>query len=169
MRYGVAMTAWSPGRARTFLLFGIALALAGLAALLLLAWHSLLRAAQAVPMLDFRPHLPPEALIDVYASLPAVEVLGKLNDLQTGLVYAGCSAVIMALGILLARRQVILLRAARRWREDALRRVRQYRESSQVQDSPAQTAVCLDVRIGKDADWISPAHDRGTESIRRTG
>jgi hypothetical protein len=123
-------------------------------------------------MLDFRAQLPPEALIDPYASLAAIEILDKLNDLQIGLVYAGCGALITALGVLLARRQVILLRAAKQWREDALRRVRQYREGGQVEESRAEASVGSDVRIGKDADWISPAHDRGTalqEGIRRTG
>ncbi len=166
------MAAWSPGRARAFLVFGIVLVLAGLASLLLIAWHSLLRVAQAVPMLDFRPHVPPEALIDAYSSLPVIEILAKLNELQIGLVYASCGAFVTVLGVLLARRQVFLLRAAKRWRADALRRVRQYRESSHVQESPVEASVASEVRIGKDADWISPAHDRGTalqESVRRTG
>ena len=149
------------------MLFGIVLAFTGLASVLLVAWHFLLRLAASVPMVDFRPQLPPQALIDPYLSLPAFHLLGTLNDLQFGLAYAIFGAFITVLGVALAMREITLLRAGKRWREDALRRVHQYRESSQV-----EAVVASDVRIGKDADWISPAHDRGTavqEGIRRTG
>jgi hypothetical protein len=149
------------------LLFGIVLAFAGLASVLLVAWHFLLRLAALVPMLDFRPQLPPQALIDPYLSLPVFDILAKLNDVQFGLAYAIFGAFITVLGVALARREMNLLRTGKRWREDALRRVHQYRESSQ-----AQAVVASDVRIGKDADWISPAHDRGTapqEGIRQIG
>jgi hypothetical protein len=103
------MTSWTVRRARAARLFGIALALAGFLPAVSFVGRALLPHENAA--LAWLPLLPNEL---------ALAVLG---------------VALMALGVLIARRQGHVLDAARQRREDAARRVHQYRAEARVEPS----------------------------------
>lgn len=104
------MNLWFVVKARAVWLFGMALALAGLAAVLY---------AAALP---FVPELDPRS------SLPTVEFGSwTLKLVHVSALAGALGAIVGGTGMLLAYRQTLLLQLARRSAEDRRRRVKQYR------------------------------------------
>lgn len=159
------MTAWSARRARTALVFGICLALAGLLPALLVAWHALLRMAQVIPILKSVPPYPSSSM-NPETWLPAQQATWGLSGVHIAVGLATLGVVLAALGVLIALRELGALRAAKRYREDALRRVRHYRDNSHHEPVSGAEAMA-DPRSARDAEWISPAQDRGALSAAR--
>lgn len=93
-----------------------------------------LPAAKAARLPEFLPELGPSWLADLEAwPIADAIVMALLNKLSIGLVLAVCGVAVAALGALVARRQKARLHAAKRRREDRLRRLRQYRDNSRVE------------------------------------
>lgn len=159
------MTSWFVLRARAVWLFGIGLVLAGLLPLLyfiaLLFWQSskpgsgfldatlsfvdrsLLGAAKVGPVVDFLPEFPS----------------AWLTGLQIKLVLAVLGVVLTALGVLIARRKMAVIRLEKWQRQDRLRRVQRYRDSSRL-----EPFIGPDIATGTDAERC---HPEGAQHQRR--
>ena len=151
------MTSWFVLRARAVWLFGIGLVLAGLLpvlyfianlfwqpekpgsgfldAILSLVDRSLLGAAKVGPVLDFLPGFPS----------------AWLTGLQIKLVLAVLGAVLTALGVLIARRKMAVIRLEKWQSQDRLRRVQRYRDSSRL-----EPFIGPDIATGTDAERFHP-------------
>jgi len=115
------MNAWFRFKANAVRLFGIALALAGAAALLyagaVMVWH---KGAASLPVV---PWLSPQAWLAGNEALPWTPGAAHIAIVMALLGLAAAAA-----GGLTAQRQTERLQAAKRRREDGLRRVREYRD-----------------------------------------
>ena len=132
------MNSWFPPlRARVVLIFSAALVVFGLVPVLyfvgLVAWQFAMlvqtRAWVALPAsLLFTEHsfalIPqfPWALMS-----PDSVMMWVLSRLHTGLIPAMVGLGVMAYGVMSVLRQYAVIRAQKQWREDSLRRVRDYR------------------------------------------
>ena len=106
--------------ARAFWLLGIAMVLAGLLTVLLVAARLVV----------------PEVIAPMLSALPQVSspwLLSLEPRVDPGLLLAGLGVAAMACGAVTVRRQSALLDAARRHREDALRRVPLYRDTGRME------------------------------------
>jgi hypothetical protein len=157
------MKAWfSLLKARTVLFFAVVLVAAGLVPVLyfvaLVTWqfaavfqagswvplpatllftdHSLLQAGKAGPVLAFIPEFPWPWLASPGSLLPAHEAVAwVLSRLHVGLVFAIVGLAVMALGVLIALRQIALIREHKQREGDRLRRVRDYRREGSGADA----------------------------------
>lgn len=121
--------------------------------------HSLLRGPIA-GVLPFIPDYPSAWLVNPESWLPLHKaVLWALNRLHVGIVFAALGALVMGLGVLIAMRQAAVLAAARRARQDRLRRIREYRKGS----APAQPLASGESRSAENAESAG----NGQASIRR--
>jgi hypothetical protein len=104
-----------------------------LPATLLFTEHSLLQAGKAAPVLGFVPEfawpwlMNPDALLPVHKAVTSI-----LNRVHVGLAFALVGLPVMALGVLAASRQMAVLRARKRQKEDRLRRARDYRRETSL-------------------------------------
>lgn len=106
--------------ARAFWLLGIAMVLAGLLTVLLVAAHLTV----------------PDVIAPAMKALPEISspwLTGLDPGVDPWLLLAGLGVVAIACGALTVRRQAALLDAARRHREDALRRVPLYRGAGRME------------------------------------
>ena len=111
------MTSWFVRRARAAQLLGVGLALAGF-----------------LPMISFvcRALAPQVPLPDLAADS---RLMWLPQVLRTELAFAVLGVAVMVLGAIVAVRQRPVLDAARRRREDAARRIPQYRDGGRVEPS----------------------------------
>lgn len=116
-------------KARTFWLFGIALALAGLVPVVSFVVHSLLRGEIFAPMLEAVPRFSAPWLVAFEAALPLHKLKAVPGGLLPGLVFAALGVGVMALGDLIVKRQATAMEEENRLREDRLRRARLYRDA----------------------------------------
>jgi hypothetical protein len=141
-------------RARAALLLGSGLVLAGLASVLYLL---------AAPLLPVLPELPSAWLMPLEA-----------DRLQLRLGFTVVGVVVMALGAGIAIRQIAVLSAEKRRREDALRRVQQYRKQdspSRKEDGRLEPFIGSHIGTGRDADAsLQKAHSATfpPRGLRRT-
>jgi hypothetical protein len=143
------MTSGFVHRARAVRLFGIGLALAGFLPVLLFVGRSFL---PEVKEFAAAWQINPELWL-------AVKGVPVLNGMAAWLAFALLGVVVMALGAIIASRQLAVLEAGKRQREDGLRRVPQYRDN--------QLEPFIGPGFGTDAGWISPAQDRAMDIPRR--
>ena len=163
------MTSWFVLRARAVWLFGIALVLAGVLPVLyfiaLLFWQSskpgsafldatlsfvdrsLLGAAKVGPVLDVLPQFASAWLTGLQIKLVVLVVLG---------------VVLTALGGLIARRKMAVIRLEKWQRQDQLRRVQRYRDSSRLEpfdSSRLEPFIGPDIAPDTDAENFHPEDD----------
>ena len=144
------MNAWFRFKAHAVRLFGIALALAGAAALLyagaVVVWH---KGAASLPEV---PWLNPQAWLAANDALPWTP-----GAVHIAIVVALLGLAAAAAGGLTAHRQSARLQAAKRRREDGLRRVREYRS-----DEARQRAY-----ENRQEPFIGPDGEAGRQKDRR--
>jgi len=149
-------------KARTTLLYGVALVVAGLVPVLyfmaLLVWqisalfhagswvalpatllftdHSVLQAGKAAPVLAFIPQFPWAWLMSPDSLLPVhMAVTWMLDRVHVGVVFALVGLAVMAVGALSALRQMAMIRDRKQRDQDRLRRVRDYRREDSRADA----------------------------------
>jgi hypothetical protein len=130
------MSSWMVRRARAAWLLGFALALVGLLPVLLFALLSLLPGAQAsAPLLGLLPEFSAPWLAETKLGALLRKASAIPASLHGAFLLALAGVGVMALGKWLADRQAPVFEAARLRREDALRRVRYYRDGSRIEPS----------------------------------
>lgn len=111
-------------RAKAARRFGLGLMAAGFVPVLWLAAQSVVASAHS-GMPDVLAYSPAWPLVDRLSWIP--------HELRTAFVIAVAGVALMMLGAALARRQVEVLSAAQRHREDSLRRARQYYDDERIE------------------------------------
>lgn len=120
-------------RARAGWLLGIALLLAGFLPVVLFVGGSLLPAAEAAPALNLYPEIPPEWANKAERWLKARRIHWRPGPEHAGLAFAALGFLVMLLGAAIVKYQAPRLDAARRKKQDALRRAQQYRQESRAE------------------------------------
>lgn len=128
------MSSWLLRRARAAWLLGFAVALVGLLPVLLFVLLALLPGAQAsAPLLELLPEISPPWLAETKVGALLRKATSIPPGLHGALLLALAGVGVMALGRRIADRQAPVFEAARLRRQDALRRVRQYRDGARVE------------------------------------
>jgi hypothetical protein len=121
-------------RARAAWLLGFAVALVGLLPVLLYVLLALLPGAQAsAPLLGLLPEITPAWLAETKVGALLRKATSIPPSLHGALLLALAGVGVMALGKAIADRQARVFEAARMRQEDALRRVRHYRDSARLE------------------------------------
>lgn len=131
-------TSWIARRARAAWLLGIVLLVAGFLPVALFVGGSLLPAADAAPALSLYPEIPPEWASKAERWMKARRIHWRPGPEHAGLAFAALGFLVMLLGAAIAKRQAPALEAARRKRQDALRRAQQYRREGRAEPTFAR-------------------------------
>ena len=126
-------TSWIARRARAGWLLGIALLFAGFLPVVLFVVGSLLPAADAAPALSLYPEIPPEWASKAERWLKVRRIHWRPGPEHAGLAFAALGFLAMLLGAAIAKHQAPRIEAARRQRQDALRRAQQYRQDGRAE------------------------------------
>lgn len=127
-------------RARALWLLGLALLFAGFLPVVVFVGGSLLPAADAAPALSLYPEIPPEWASKAERWLKVRRIHWRPGPEHAGLALAALGFLAMLLGAAIAKLQGPRLEAARRKKQDALRRAQQYRQEGRTEPSFADRA-----------------------------